>query len=164
MDDNLRQEFISQAIFRLQENRPRIQRCLDLLSEDQVWQKPSPHSNCIGNLILHLQGNITQYIEATLHGKPDIRKRQTEFEAYSQVSKSELWTCIDQCIQRACDIIIQLPTEAFLKKYQVQCYNLSGVGIIIHVVEHLSYHVGQISFYTKQLTDADLGYYKDAEL
>ncbi len=157
-------EFVSQAVFRLEENVPRIHTCLHRLTEEQIWHKPNAHSNCIGNLVVHLKGNITQYIHSTLGAMPDTRNRASEFEGYAIKSKTELLQEITACITQAIQIIKDLQEEAFLKTYRVQCFQLSGIGIIIHVVEHLSYHVGQISFFTKQMIDADLGYYKGMNL
>jgi len=79
MENELTQEIIAQSIFRMQENPPRIKNCLERLSETEVWQKPNEASNSIGNLILHLCGNITQYIIASLGNTEDQRTRDLEF-------------------------------------------------------------------------------------
>jgi uncharacterized damage-inducible protein DinB len=164
MKKSIAQEFIAQAIFRMEENSPRIKKCLDRLSEDQVWQKPNGSSNSIGNLILHLCGNITQYILSSLGNIKDQRARDLEFSTSGGFSKEELFNKIDQVISAAVEVINNCEEEQLLKVKDVQGFELSGIGIIIHVVEHLSYHTGQIAFWTKYLKDQDLGFYADLDL
>ena len=88
MSQTLSQNFIQQAIIHFQENLPRIEKCLNLLTEEQVWQRPNPTSNSIGNLILHLCGNIRQWVISSIGGKQDIRQRDEEF---STTAKSTPW-------------------------------------------------------------------------
>jgi len=158
------EEFKYQSILRLNENTPRIEKCLELLAEQEVWQKPNPHSNAVGNLIMHLCGNITQYIISCLGEKEDLRNRDYEFAMQGGFTKSELLQKLKQVIQEAKNIMVNLNQEKLLKVRVVQGFKLSGIGIIIHVVEHFSYHTGQISFYTKLLKNKDLGYYADQNL
>lgn len=164
MKNTISQEFITQAIFRLEENPPRIKNCLDRLSEAEVWQKPNPSSNSIGNLILHLCGNITQYIIASLGDTTDNRARDLEFSTSGGYSKADLWEKIDQVVKDASEVIKACDEEGLLKVRAVQGFEFSGIGIIIHVAEHLSYHTGQIAFWTKYLKDQDLGFYADLDL
>ncbi len=164
MKKTVSREFIDQAIFRLEENPPRIKNCLEKLSETQVWQKPNKASNSIANLILHLCGNITQYIHASLGNSEDYRQRDLEFSTTEGYSKKELFDKIDQVIKKAVEIIHDCDEASLLKVRSVQGFQFSGIGIIIHVVEHLSYHTGQIAFWTKYLTEKDLGFYADIDL
>jgi len=157
-------ELINQTIFRLNENTPRIEKCLGMLSEEEVWQKPNHNSNAIGNLILHLCGNITQYIISSLGEKEDLRNRDYEFEAQGGLSKSALIKKLNHVVQKASGIISNLDHKKLLHVFSVQGFELTGIGIIIHVVEHYSYHTGQISLYTKLLKNTDLGYYAGHDL
>jgi uncharacterized damage-inducible protein DinB len=164
MKKSIHQEFIAQTIFRLEENLPRINNCLNRLSEDQVWQKPNKSSNSIANLTLHLCGNITQYILSSLGNTEDIRARDLEFSTTNGYSKKELFDKINQVILASVEVIKNCKEEQLLEVKQVQGFEFSGIGIIIHVVEHLSYHTGQIAFWTKYLKDQDLGFYADLDL
>ena len=148
----------------MQENTPRIARCLELLSEEQIWQRPNASSNSIANLILHLCGNITQYIYASLGMQPDTRQRDAEFDTRSGYTKAELLAQLEETVDKAIKIIAEVPEEELARVRQVQGYSMSGVGVIIHVVEHYSYHSGQIAFWTKLLRDQDLGFYADVDL
>ncbi|MGB0403660.1 MAG: DinB family protein [Salibacteraceae bacterium] len=158
----MKEEFISETIFRMNENLERVEKCISMLTEEQIWLKPNDKTNSIGTLTLHLQGNITQYIISSIGHEPDTRIRNEEFE--SRIDTLLMIENFKSTIKKATDTIQQITSEELLKKRRVQGFDLSGIGIIIHVVEHLSYHVGQISTQTKLLTDKDLGYYNDINL
>lgn len=160
----LTEEIIGQAIFRLNENTPRIKKCLDELTEQEVWKRPNESSNSVGNLIIHLCGNITQYIISSLGGKNDGRERVKEFETRGGYTKAELFEKLSSTVDEAIEVIKNTDEEKLLKVRSVQGFEYSGVGNIIHVVEHYSYHTGQIAFFTKLLKDKDLGFYAGVDL
>jgi uncharacterized damage-inducible protein DinB len=161
---DIEKEFMDQSILRLNENTPRIEKCLDLLTEKEVWQRPNKSSNSIGNLIVHLCGNITQYIISSLGETKDMRNRDEEFNIDGKYSKTQLLQMLQGTVNEATDVIGHTDSAKLIKVHSVQGFELSGIGIIIHVVEHYSYHTGQISFFTKLLKDKDLGYYADLDL
>ena len=161
---NIEKEFLDQSILRLNENTPRIEKYFSLLSENEVWQRPNKSSNSIGNLVVHLCGNITQYIISSLGESKDTRNRDLEFSIDGEFTKAQLLQTLQKTVNKAIGIIKHLDSSKLLKIHSVQGFELSGIGIIIHVVEHYSYHTGQISFYTKHLKDKDLGYYAGHEL
>lgn len=157
-------EFIEQAVFRLNEFTPKIERCLDELTPEEVWKRPNESSNSVGNLILHLCGNITQYIISSLGGQDDIRERDKEFEMRGGYTKTELLEKLMLTVDQAVEVIRNMDDESLLDRRSVQGFDYSGIGNIIHVVEHYSYHTGQIIFWTKLLKDKDLGFYSGVDL
>ena len=162
--NNIAQEFIDQSIFRINENTPKIIKCLDDLSEEQIWVRPSKASNSMGNIILHLCGNIRQYIISALGGQADVRERDKEFAAMDGYTKKELQNKLVTTLEEAINVIQSVDEIQLLKIYSVQGFNESGIGIIIHVTEHYSHHTGQIIFWTKQLKGKDLGFYANIDL
>lgn len=143
----------------IDESIPRIVKCLELLNEDQIWWSPNPQINSIGNLMLHLNGNVRQWL---IDGLGDIRYnrlRQEEFSAYKTKNKDELLQMLFQLSQDIETATNQLSIDKLKSVIKVQCFEVSGVGIIVHVIEHFSYHTGQISLLTKLMTEKDLGYY-----
>lgn len=164
MDKKLLDEFISQSIFRMDESTQRILKCLGLLPEDAIWQRPNEASNSIGNLLLHLSGNIRQYAISSLSGAPDARVRDAEFAARETEPKSALLERLIQTVEEAKMCMLQLSVEESLRERFVQGFQLTGIGIIIHVTEHYSYHTGQIAFWTKILLSKDLGFYAGIDL
>lgn len=160
----LQQDFLQQSIIRMNESTERIKICLDQLTEAQVWQKPNDNTNSIGNLILHLCGNITQYAIASLGNKKDERKRSLEFSTTGGYSKNELWQKMESTAQLATETVNNISESELLRIRNVQGFELSGLGIIVHVVEHYSYHTGQIALLTKLLTNKDLRFYGNMDL
>ena len=158
------QELSAQIIFRLEENTPRIEKCLAELTEVEIWQRPNLASNSIGNLILHLCGNITQYAISSLGNLPDARNRDAEFAALGGFSKDELLEKLRTTVRQAVKTIRLASDAELLRVRAVQGFNMSGIGIIVHVCEHYSYHTGQIAFWTKLLKDKDLGFYAGLDL
>lgn len=152
-------EFIDQSTRRLEDNTPRILKCMAELNEEDVWKRPNESSNSIGNMILHICGNVTQYIIASLGGIVDRRERDKEFSATGGVTKHELATRLTDTLSQAVEIIKRQKEESLLEKRTVQGFQLTGIGIVIHVVEHYSYHTGQIAFWTKLLKNKDLAFY-----
>ena len=160
----LAEELVKNALYRMDESTRMIQKCLTEISEDEVWLKPNESLNSIANLILHLCGNITQYIISSLGETDDIRERDLEFSASKGLNKSELLTKLGATVDTAKRVIFDADPEQLLKIRVVQGFSLSGVGVILHVVEHYSYHTGQIAFWVKQLKNKDLGFYKGRDL
>lgn len=163
-EQELRDELIWNTGYRMNESLRMIKICLDKLPEDKIWLKPNESSNSIGNLMLHLCGNITQYGIASIKNEEDNRKRDEEFEATSGYTKAELIQKLSDTIDEAKRAFYEAPLDELLRKRFVQGFNFSGVGNIIHVTEHLSYHTGQITLWTKLLENKDLGFYDGVNL
>lgn len=165
MDNNpIGQELIKHAIFRLNENKAKIISCLNWLTEEEIWQRPNEVSNSIGNLVLHLGGNLGQYIVSSLGGHEDKRDRDAEFSTCGGMAKSALIHVINEEVKAACEIIEALTEEDLINKYSVQGFRYTGVGNVLHAVEHFSYHTGQIAFWTKVVREQDLGFYAGIDL
>lgn len=161
MKQSLAQNFIQQATMHFNENLPRVEKCFAQLTEEQIWQRPNENSNSIGNLVLHLCGNIRQWVISSIGAQDDIRQRDIEFSTESGFTKAELYEKLHSTIEEAVQTIQNLQESELLEIKSVQGYTYSALGNIFHVVEHLSYHVGQIAYWTKVMADKDLGFYAD---
>ncbi|CAL2063725.1 DinB family protein [Tenacibaculum sp. 190524A05c] len=164
MNIEVLEELKNQIIYRLDESTRMNTKSLSLISEDDVWKRINNSSNSIGNLILHLCGNITQYAISSLGNTDDLRNRELEFSIDKGYSKSELLEKLNTTLEEAKEIINNTTLEEYLRKREVQGFTFSGVGIVIHVTEHYSYHTGQIAFWVKQLKNKDLGFYDGVDL
>jgi uncharacterized damage-inducible protein DinB len=164
MSEEFQREFIDQSIHRIDENTKRLRACLDELDESEMWKRPNENSNSIGNLILHLCGNIRQYAISSLGNIPDVRERDKEFSADGGYLKHELLERLISTIDQAKDTMRTVSAAELLRKRRVQGYTYSGIGIIVHITEHYSYHTGQIIFWTKLLKNKDLGFYSGVDL
>ena len=158
------EEFKAQSVAYFEANTPRIQQCISELSETEVWERPNGASNSVGNLVLHLCGNITQYVLSSLGGQPDHRVRDAEFAATGGLTKQQLGEKLAATTSEAARIMAQATEAELLRVRSVQGFQLSGIGIVVHVTEHYSYHTGQIAFWTKQLKNKDLGFWADKDL
>jgi len=147
-----------------EESIPRLLRCLDMLSEDQIWWRPNARSNSAGNLVLHLEGNARQWILSGLCGQPDTRKRTAEFEARGAYKRAALKTRLLQLQDELDKALQQVAPEDLEAVRDVQIYRESGLSILIHVIEHFAYHTGQVAYITKMLTDRDTGFYAGQQL
>ena len=164
MNEKFIEEFIGQAIHRIDENTQKLATCMQELNENEIWKRPNLHSNSVGNIILHLCGNIHQYAISSLGNSKDVRERDKEFSADGGNSGPELFRKLTDTIEQAKNVIQSTTEEELLRERKVQGYTHSGIGIILHVTEHYSYHTGQIIFWTKLLKDKDLGFYAGIDL
>lgn len=164
MDDMVCREFIGQSVRHINQSTEKISTCLKKLQVNDVWNSPNEHLNSIGNLVLHLCGNIKQYIISSLGGADDVRERDLEFSAKGGYTNAELTVKLQETAREAVSIIQATTREELLRRRIVQGMEDSGIGIIIHVTEHYSYHTGQIIFLTKLLNNIDLGFYAGIDL
>ena len=155
----IEQLFLDCSTRRLRQNVDRIEKCLARLTEDQIWLREHESENAVGNLLLHLAGNVRQWIISGVGGAPDTRDRDTEFNARSGPPKTELFAVLRDTVEEGCKVVEPLTAERLAAAIQVQKYNLSVLEAIYHVVEHFAQHTGQIMFATKLLTGEELGFY-----
>lgn len=163
-EEKLVEELVKNALYRMDESTRMIQKSLTEISEEQLWLKPNESLNSIANLMLHLCGNITQYIISSLGEVEDTRNRDLEFNTNKGGSKSEILTKLEDTVDTAKRVIFDSNLNKLLEIRSVQGFSFSGVGVVIHAVEHYSYHTGQIAFWVKQLKDKDLGFYDGIDL
>lgn len=147
-----------------EESVPRVKKCLSLLSEEEVWRRPNDSLSSVGNLVLHLCGNARQWLVSGLGGAPDERDRSAEFERVEPLPIAELLRLLDELESDCRATLAGLRPEDLRRVRSVQVFEESGLSILVHVVEHFSYHVGQISWETKRLRGIDLGYYAGQSL
>ena len=137
----------------------RIETCVDKLTPDQIWTRHADNENAVGNLVLHLSGNVRQWILSGAGGEPDVRERDTEFAARGGMTPAELKTRLRSTVDAAAVLLRSLPPERLIERRKIQKYDVTVLEAILHVVEHFSGHTGQIIFITKFLTGEDLGFY-----
>lgn len=158
------EQLVNEAVRRLREGQERIHTCVERLGAEALWHRPNTHVVSVGNLVLHLCGNVGQWINSTMGGQPDHRRREREFNEIGPIAHRELLEKLDSTLARAFDVILGLDEAGCTRTWSVQGFRETGTGILLHVVEHFSYHVGQISLHTKLMLDTDLGYYAGQDL
>jgi uncharacterized damage-inducible protein DinB len=155
----IERNFLDYSAIKLEQLSGRIATCLDSLSDDQIWLRSADNANAVGNLVLHLCGNVRQWIGSGVAGKPDTRMRDREFAARGGVSREDLKERLAGVIAEAAAIVRGLAEARLTERITIQGHDVSVMEAVYHVVEHFSGHTGQIIFQTKALTQKDFGFY-----
>ena len=152
--------FLAFSASRLDACRETIATCLGRLTEDQIWQRGAAHENSVGNLLLHLQGNIRQWILHGIAGQPDVRQRDDEFSLTPTITSADALARLTTTINASRDVIATLPhgrlTEVIDPQPTGTWRHATILEAIYKVVTHLDHHTGQIILLTKQLAATDL--------
>ena len=157
---SLEAEFLEFSASKLEQMVGRIEVCAGKLTSEQIWMRGTEQQNAAGNLLLHLEGNVRQWILSGVGGAPDHRERSTEFAARdSTEAPSQLVGRLRATVDAAAAVIRGLNGEQLLETVQIQGYKGTKLQAVYHVVEHFAGHAFQIFFLTKLLTGEDLGFY-----
>lgn len=146
--------------FLLEEYYPKIRRALDGLQEEDLWWRPNPASNSIGNLVLHLAGNARQWVVAGIGGAPDLRDRGAEFRASGGGDRDALLRHLGEALGEVDEVLDTLSTDTLSEVRRIQGFSVTVMEALYHVVEHFSMHTGQILYLVKERTGRDLEFYR----
>jgi uncharacterized damage-inducible protein DinB len=158
--NEMRDLFIRHSATALRRHEDRIGLCLGQLSHDQIWWREAETQNAVGNLVLHLCGNVRQWIISGVGGAADIREREAEFAARDDATPEELKHALHGVVEEAATIIEKITPERLAEPRTLQGYNTTVLEAVYQVVEHFSHHAGQILYVTKLVTSKDLGFYR----
>jgi len=147
--ESMHAAFIAAACTELDEAVSRIKHCLAQLSEDQVWWRPRPEMNAIGNLVLHVCGNLEQWIVSGLGGEPDRRNRPAEFAERGPIAKEVLQARVEACVARAQQVLRALPPPRLAARLRIQGFDVDGWGAIWHSLPHFRGHTQEIIHLTR---------------
>lgn len=145
----------------MEQHWPRLRSCVESLSDEQIWWRPNPSSNSIGNLLLHLNGNVRQWLVNSFNGAEDRRDRPAEFAASGAISGAELLERLGATVLAADNVLHRLSEAELVAPHEIQGYHVHGLDAVYQVIEHFALHYGQIAYITKMLRDQDLGFYKE---
>jgi uncharacterized damage-inducible protein DinB len=140
---------------------PRLRECVASLTDEQVWWRPNDQSNSVGNLLLHLNGNVRQWLITSFTCVDDARDRSAEFGERAMISTSALLEKLGATLQEASAVLERLTEADLAALYEIQGYQVNGLHAVYHVVEHFGMHYGQIVYITKMLRGQDLGFYRE---
>jgi uncharacterized damage-inducible protein DinB len=140
----------------------KIQRSLDILPADAIWRRDDETSNSIGNLLLHLSGNIRQWIVSGVGGAPDARQRSAEFDAREGEDAPALLERLLATVREADAVLASLDAKRLAELRTIQGRNVQVLDAVYHVVEHFSMHTGQIILLAKRYAPGRVQFYEDA--
>jgi uncharacterized damage-inducible protein DinB len=159
--NGIAQAFLDNSVWQLRvAHWPKIKEAVERLSEEQIWERPNSESNSIGNLLLHLEGNVRQHIISGVGRVPDTRKRSEEFATTGGKTKQELLAHLEKCVNEACAVLENADPKILLEKRVIQGREVLLLNDIYHVVEHFSYHTGQIIWMVKAVTGRGFDWYR----
>lgn len=145
----------------LEQHWPRLKACVEPMTVEQIWWRPNEASNSVGNLILHLNGNVTQWLVASFNRDEDKRDRPTEFSAAGGLTATELLDRMGSTLDQAAIVLDRLTLDELLAPYEIQGHHVRGLNAVYQVVEHFGLHYGQIAYIAKSLNAKDLGFYRE---
>jgi hypothetical protein len=140
----------------IQQYSPRVERCVEELTEEEVWWRQHETNNSVGNLILHLTGNLRQFILSGVGDIKDTRNKDKEFSERQRIPKEELIRGLKQALLDADETLARLDTSRLLESTTVQNRDRRIFEVIAVVVDHFALHCGQIIYITKLKTGKDL--------
>lgn len=149
-EDTLAIAFLDAARRRLERSTAKIVHCVNQLDDAQIWWRPTRAQNSIGILIVHLCGNVTQWIISGVGGVPDVRDRPREFVDDTQRSKSQLLEALNRCIVEAGNILASADTSQLLSPCRIQGFDTTPMSGILETVAHFQGHVQEIISLTRQ--------------
>lgn len=147
-----------------EESYERIYKCFQLLNDEELWRSPNGNIPAVGNLILHLCGNARQWILSGIGGIHDNRNRDQEFIVHTNIKKSDLVFLLENLKSNLRETLRKMPDTEISKIHSIQGFQVTGFSMIIHVIEHFSYHTGQITTLTKLVKNKQTGYYDHINL
>ncbi len=139
---------------------PKIRLCVDGLSTEDIWWRPNDASNSVGNLVLHLAGNVRQWVVSGIGGAADVRERQEEFDQLGGPSGPELLAHLETALAAVDQVLAELPASELSATREIQGMEVSVLEALYHVVEHFSTHTGQIIYLSKLRSGRDLGFWE----
>jgi hypothetical protein len=129
----------------------RIAHCAGQLTDEQIWSRPAPAMNSIGNLMLHLAGNVGQLIVAGVGGAPDTRERQAEFDARGPIPADELLGKLFAVIREAQQVIRAASEASLLAPIPVKRFDWNGIEAIVRCLAHFRGHTQEIIHMTRMI-------------
>jgi uncharacterized damage-inducible protein DinB len=139
----------------------RLRSCVEELTDEQVWWRPNAACNSVGNLLLHLNGNVTQWLVASFNRLDDQRDRPAEFQEREHLSGTALIERLDATMKEAAQVLARLSPEELAGTYRIQGYTVKGLDAVYQVVEHFGMHYGQVLYINKTLRGEDLGFHRE---
>lgn len=157
MSLNTSQYFLDQArSYFVSSYLPKIESCLAQLTDEDVWLRANEASNSIGNLILHLSGNVQQWIVGGVGNLPYHRDREYEFGERGGISREELLARLKATLTKADQALAEVDPARLLERREIQGNDVTVMEAILRIVQHFALHTGQIMLLTKQRTGEDL--------
>jgi hypothetical protein len=127
----------------------KIEHCLAQLSDADLWWRQDPLHNSIQNIILHLCGNLRQWIVHGIGGEPDVRNRPAEFADRTSRPRAELLTMLQEVVAHCDRVLATCPPERLLERQRIQGFEMTVLAALFETVSHFVGHQHQIVYITR---------------
>ncbi|PYO10060.1 MAG: hypothetical protein DMD30_04120 [Gemmatimonadetes bacterium] len=155
--------FVARSRYWLTKEYPiKLRHCLNALPRGAVWARPNQDSNSVGNLLIHLTGNVTEWILGGVGGRSYKRYRAGEFAQRDGADASKLMDDLEGVLREADRVLAGLTEKDLERSVVIQERDTNVLGAIYHVVEHFAMHTGQIVFLTKLYAPGRIQFYEEA--
>ncbi|HUF31168.1 MAG TPA: DinB family protein [Gemmatimonadaceae bacterium] len=162
MPINLASGFLTYSRWLLVTEYPaKLRACLEAIPADAIWRPPAPGSNAIGNLLLHLNGNVRQWIVSGVGGAADVRERDAEFATREGASAEELMAHLEKTLAEADAVLARLTPDELAGRRSIQGREVSVLEAVYHVTEHFAMHTGQIILLAKMMAPGTIRFHDD---
>jgi uncharacterized damage-inducible protein DinB len=160
---DIAQLFLERSRYYLREEyRTKLHKAVAAIPAQALWARANDASNSPGNLLLHLAGNVRQWIVAGVGGAPDSRHRAAEFAATTGPDAATLLAALDAVVDEADAVLARLTADALLERRTIQGRDVTVLEVVYHVVEHFALHLGQLVLLAKQHAPGAVHFYEDA--
>jgi uncharacterized damage-inducible protein DinB len=158
----LAREFVARSRYYLMdEYRTKLRRAVKVIPADAIWQRANDGSNSVGNLLLHLAGNVGQWIVSGVGGAIDTRDRPAEFNTRHGGTAEELLAALDGVLSEADAVLEGLPADTLVERRTIQGRDVSVMAAVYSAVQHFSTHLGQIIMVAKEHSPGAIRFYED---
>jgi uncharacterized damage-inducible protein DinB len=159
---DLAREFVARSRFYLNEEyRTKMRRAVKAVPPAAIWDRVNDQSNSVGNLLLHLAGNVRQWIVSGVGGAPDTRDRGAEFGARNGPGADELLARLEMVLSEADAVIARLTPDDLVQRRTIQGREVSVMAAVYSAVQHFSTHLGQIIMIAKEHSPGAIRFYED---
>jgi uncharacterized damage-inducible protein DinB len=160
---DLAREFVARSRYYLMEEyHTKLRRAVRVIPADVIWQRANDQSNSVGNLLLHLAGNVGQWIVSGVGAMPDTRDRPAEFNTRGGASADELLARLDDVLSQADAVLAGLTADSLAERRTIQGRDVSVMAAVYTAVQHFSTHLGQIIMIAKEHAPGSIKFYDDA--
>ncbi|GIW80826.1 MAG: hypothetical protein KatS3mg105_2633 [Gemmatales bacterium] len=149
--DRFADAFVAAVCRELDNARGTIQHCVEQLTDEQLWARPAESMNSIGNLLLHLCGNLRQWIVSGIGGAADTRDRPREFAERGPLPRADLLFQLDRTVAEARNALRKATAESLLQPRRIQGFDVNGLEAVIDSVAHFRGHTQEIVHLTRRL-------------
>jgi uncharacterized damage-inducible protein DinB len=152
MERDLGSTLLHMTRVRLMHDYPaQITACLDVLTDEELWWRPSEQANAVANLVLHLSGSNRYHLEQVIGGRDLVRDRAAEFSARDTCSRAELLSTWDGALRGIDEVLGGLDPARLMDTTDRTGKVTTYAQILLHVTHHNAVHLGQIVWITKLL-------------